>query len=290
MVLCALLWSGCGGGGGGGGGAADTPTPRRTATSPANSATPTLTPTATPNDTTPLPTPTDTAIATPTDVAPPATATLTSSPEPTETPVPEPTATPTSTPLIGPIVTAFGTADSTGTFNQPIDTDPQGRPVYSRVGGDNFIIYVEGRPGVSRLPVAMNLLSTQAGNPMGQPDLQMVSSNDFGDGSSAVCDESFPTLGGVPAVDPPDFGFVQSVSDALNDLSCRFKVYQEADFACTQDGSGTFIYANGGSTIQFCTLVNDSLTLPTGDTVLSVRLRDTAARAGPTSQIVVRVR
>jgi hypothetical protein len=201
-----------------------------------------------------------------------------------------PTDTPTPTPLIGPIITAFGTADSSGTFNQPIGTDAQGRPIYSRVGGDDFIIYVEARPGASRLPVATNLLSTQLDNPMGQPDLQLTGSNDFGDGSPAVCDKSFPTLGGVPAIDPPDFAFVQSVSDALNDIGCRFKVYREADFACTQDSSGPFVYGNGGSTAQFCVLVNDSLTLPTGDTVLSVRLRDTAARAGPTSQIVVRVR
>lgn len=220
----------------------------------------------------------------------PPTATWSPTVEPTDTIPPSPTETPTPTPLIGPVITAFGTADSTGTFNQPIGTDPQGRPIFSRVGGNDFILYVEGRPGVSRLPVAINLLSTQLNNPVGQPDLQLVSSNPFGNGSPEVCDKSFPNVGGVPAVDPPDFSFVQSVSNALNDISCRFKLYNEADFACTQDSSGAFVFANGGSTVQFCMLVNDALTLPTGDTVLTVRLRDTAGRAGPSSQIVVRVR
>jgi len=295
MVLAfAALLSACGGGGGGGGGAADTPTTRPTST-PVHTATvvPTVTPPtpATPAHTATLPTlpplPTDTPEPTATTAVAAVTPTLTPTLEPTET-VPPPTGTPT--PLIGPVVTAFGLADSTGTFSQPQGTDGAGRPIYPRVGGDDFIIYVEGRPGVSRLPVGTNLLSSQRDNPVGQPDLQLVSSNDFGNGSPTVCDKSYPMLGGVPRVEPPDFSFVQSVSDALNDMSCRFRAFIEADFACTQDNSGAYRFANGGSTVQFCTLVNDSLTLPLGDTVLSVRLRDTAGQAGPTEQIVVRVR
>jgi hypothetical protein len=118
----------------------------------------------------------------------------------------------------------------------------------------------------------------------------VVSNRALGNGSTAVCDKAFPDAGGVPAVEPPDFGFVQAVSDALNDFSCRFRPFSEADFACTQDNSGSFLFGNGGSTVQFCTLVSDALTFPTEDTVLTVRLRDTAGQAGPTSQIVVRVR
>jgi hypothetical protein len=209
---------------------------------------------------------------------------------PTETQITLATNTPTSTPLIGPIVTAFGVADSSGTFNQIVETDPQGLPIYSRQGGNDFVIYVEGRPGPGRLPVGTNLLSTRLGSPIGQPDLQLVTNRPLGDGSSTVCDKAFPSTGGVPAIAPPDFSFEQTISDALNDFSCRFRTFNEADFACTQDSNGSFLFGNGGSTTQFCVLVNDALTFPTGDTVLTVRLRDTAGQAGPSAQIVVRVR
>jgi hypothetical protein len=282
LILAALLNACGGGGGGGGGGAADTPTPPATATA---ASTPTFTVPSTAAPTATVPPPTDTPE--PTITPELGTPTLTPTLEPSAT-EPQPTATPT--PLIGPVVTAFGLADSTGTFNRSTGTDDSGRPIYPRVGGDDFIVYVEGRPGVSRLPVGTGLLSTQLDNPVGQPDVQMVSSRALGNGSSAVCDKAFPVLGGVPAVEPPDFGFVQTVSDALNDMSCRFRVFTESDFACTQDNSGTYIFGNGGSTVQFCALVSDSLTFPDGDTVLSVRLRDTAGQAGPPMQIVVRVR
>jgi len=75
----------------------------------------------------------------------------------------------------------------------------------------------------------------------------------------------------------------------LNDWSCRFKVYAETDFACTQDTNGNFLFASAASTVQFCTLVNDVLTFPTGDTILTVRLLDTAGNAGPSTQVVVRI-
>lgn len=285
VLLVAAALSACGGGGGGA-----RPTATRTPMAPATA---TLIPTTTPVvPTATFPVPTDTPVppttATEDPTPPPPTDTFT--PQPTETSVPALTNTPTQTPLVGPVVTAFGIADSSGTFNQVAGTDAQGRSIYPRQSGSDFLIYVEGRPGPSRLPVGTNLLSTQLGNPIGQPDLQIVASRPLGNGSAAVCDKSFPDDGGVPAIDPPDFGFVQSVSDALNDFSCRFRAFSEADFACTQDNSGSFLFGNGGSTVQFCTLVNEVLTLPTGDTVLTVRLRDTAGQAGPSAQIVVRVR
>jgi len=86
-----------------------------------------------------------------------------------------------------------------------------------------------------------------------------------------------------------DFNPVQSVSDALNDLACRFTVYSETDFACTQNDSGDFVFGNPSSTTQFCTLVNDTLTFAPGDTLLTVRLLDTGGNAGPAVGIVVRI-
>jgi hypothetical protein len=90
-------------------------------------------------------------------------------------------------------------------------------------------------------------------------------------------------------VDPPDFAPLEPVNDAMNDLACRFKVFAEGDFACTQTGNGELMFGEPSSTVQFCTLVSEALTFPTGDTILSVRLRDTVGHAGPAAQIVVRI-
>jgi len=117
----------------------------------------------------------------------------------------------------------------------------------------------------------------------------MESTNALGDGSPAVCDGAYPTLGGVPATSEADFSPVQSISDALNDLSCRFRIFRETDFACTQDSSGNLIFRNPGSTLQFCTLVDHALRFSSGLTILSARFRDTDGNAGPTAQIAVRV-
>jgi hypothetical protein len=187
------------------------------------------------------------------------------------------------------VITAFGVADPSGTFNEPTGKDDQDRTVFSRQSGSGFIIYIEGRPGPSRLAVGTQLLDSRPNEPARQPDLQMESSAALGNGSVAVCDDSFPAPGGVPAIDPWDFAPSQPVSDALNDLSCRFRAFRDTDFACTQDSSGNLIFGNSGSTLQFCTLVDDALTFPNAPTVLTARLRDTAGNAGPPAQIVVRI-
>jgi len=265
-----------------------TPTLRSTSTSaPAPSATPTVAPTLTLTLTPTVP-PTPTRTFTPT-ITPIPSATLTLTAVPTLTLSPLPTATPTQTPLTGPIVSAFGIADGSGSFNAVADTDAQGRPIFLRQAGAGFVIYVEGRPGPSHLPVGTDRLTSRPGDPTRQPDLQIESSNNLGNGSAAVCDTSFPNVGGVPGISPADFSAIQSVSDALNDWSCRFKVYAETDFACTQDSNGNFLFGSTTSTAQFCTLVNDIMTFPSGDTVLTARLLDTAGNAGPSVQLIVRV-
>jgi len=275
----AVVLAGCGGGGGKG---ASAPPPTSSPTTPPPpSLTPTRASTATATLTeVPTPEPTDTST-----VAPTGTATET----PTSTPTKVATHTPTSTPLIGPLVTTIGVADASGTFNTSIETDSQGRPVYIRTASRGFTVYVEGRPGVSGLPVSTQLLNTRPDDPGRQPDLQILSSRDLGNGSVAVCDRSLPTAGGIPQVDPAEFFETQATSDALNDFACRFKAYPEADFACTQDNAGNLLFANEASTIQFCMLVDQNVTFPVGDTVLTVRLRDTAGNAGATRQVVVRI-
>ncbi len=282
--LCALLGltfllAGCSSGGGGASAPLPTTTPTSTATTqpsasplpPSATATPSYTWTATPTQE-----PTSTRTSTPVDT-------------PTEPPVVPATQTPTATPLIGPIVTALGVADASGTFNSSIDTDSEGRPVFVRTSSAGFTLYVEARPGVSGLPVATQLLNSRSDDPTRQPDLQILSSRDLGNGSPAVCDKSLPSVGGVPQVSPAEFAEQQSVSDALNDLACRFKTYAEADFACTQDNAGNLLFASAASTIQFCMLVDENVSFPGGETVLTVRVKDTAGNAGATRQLVVRI-
>lgn len=231
--------------------------------------------------------PSATPASTSTPVLPTATA-----PAPTASPTAQPTATftPTATHPTGPVVSSFGLADTNGTFDEPAGSDPLGRPIFGRQTGGGFLVFVEGRPGPSGLPVATNMLSSVLNSPAGRPDLQMLSSRALGDGSPAVCDNSFPGEGGVPAVQPPDFAVEQTVSDALNDLGCRFRVFSEPGFACTQDNNGNFRFATQATTVQFCSLVTDAVTFPAGDTVLTVRLRDTAGNVGPATAIVVRIR
>jgi hypothetical protein len=306
-----ILWTiaACGGGGGGAPAApplataTSTPTVTTTPTTnvPTATASPsaTLTATASPSPIpTQSPTPTATTVPTYTRTAEPThtlvpTLTVTATSIPTHTVPPVPTTTPSATPLTGPIIPAvgFGLADVTGSYTDPVGTDDHGRPVFTKSAGNSFIIFVEGRPGPSRFPLGTNLFNSRSGDPTQQPDLQIESDRDLGNGTSLVCDNSLPTPGGIPRVpNPPDFGFVQAISDALNDFSCRFKVYAETDFACTQDpSSGDFSFRDRNSTIQFCTLVSDALTFLDGDTVLTARLRDTAGNTGPPAAIVVRV-
>ena len=152
-----------------------------------------------------------------------------------------------------------------------------------------FIIYIEGRPGPSRLPIGTTRFNYKAQDPTKQPDLQVESSNGLGRVTNTVCDGAFPVAGGIPAVEPPDFSMVQQTSDALNDLGCRFKTFAETDFACTQNAQGNYVFANASSTTQFCTLVDEALIFPVGETVLTARLRDIAGNAGPPVQVVVRI-
>ena len=161
--------------------------------------------------------------------------------------------------------------------------------MFARRVGMAFIIYIEGRPGPSRLAVGSSRFNYKPGDPTEQPDLQIESGNDLGRATVSVCDGAFPVRGGVPAVEPPTFDLVTPVSDALNDFGCRFKTFLETDFACTQDRRGNYAFINASSTAQFCTLVDDALTFPNTDTVLTARLRDTAGNAGPSAQIIVRV-
>lgn len=298
VALLSMVTAGCSGGGSGGGsGTAPTATATRrltpSAPRPTESATATVAATST---ATSVPTVTGTTSATPTTTVTPTmvvhtvlpTATPTVPATATPTVPPATTETPTATPLIGPVVTGFGVADASGTVTDALGRDGESRPIF-RVGeADGFILFVEGRPGVSRLPIGTSRFHQDGGVAV-QPDVQIVSSNDLGNATAAVCDGAFPVAGGVPAIVPARFDAEPGVTAALNDFACRFKVFSETDFACTQNARGNFVFAAAGSVVQFCTLVNAALTFPTGDTVLTARLRDTDGNAGLPVEIVVRV-
>ena len=155
--------------------------------------------------------------------------------------------------------------------------------------GSGFMVYVEGRPGPSGLEVGKTTFNHSPFDPRIRPDLQIITSRDLGDGSRAACDNSAPGLGGIPRLEGSNFPFVQEVADALNDFGCRYQVFDRSVFPCTQDTAGNFAFVDPNTTIQFCTLVSEAFRFPPGDTVLTVRLRDTGGRVGSSAAIVVRV-
>ena len=210
---------------------------------------------------------------------------------PTATVLPSATPTPTVGTPIGPRVSYFAVARADGAVIDPVGTTPEGVPIFTRPSGSGFYLVVEGAPGISGAPVG---LSTFREDLASLPDLQIVASRPLGDGSPAVCDND-PRGGGVPAVNPPDFGASPENIAVINDFACRFRDGEghpsgvgPAD-ACTLFPSGDFAFVNQASTVQFCAQVSRLFAFPEGDTVLTVRLRDVLGNVGPAAQIVVRV-
>lgn len=143
-------------------------------------------------------------------------------------------------------------------------------------------------------------------DPTARPDLQVEVSQPLGNGSTAVCDDTPSNPGGVPAVNPPNFSFTQPISDAINDLGCRFVDgtgqpvgRTSSGDACTITAQGTFQFvctlaSSPGctvatSTIQFCGPINQPLAFPTGDTLITVMLRDVAGNLSMPGQMIIRV-
>ena len=99
-----------------------------------------------------------------------------------------------------------------------IGTMPDGTPIYHRPLGTGFVIVVEGKPGTSKLAVGTNAYNSDPGDPAILPDLQIQVDRDLGDGSPSICDNMPPTIGGVPAVNPPRFDTNQTIANTINDL------------------------------------------------------------------------
>jgi len=182
----------------------------------------------------------------------------------------------------GPIVTFFGLAQDS--ILQPV-SGPGGIPTFQVPTGTGFRIVVEGRPGPSGASVGSQ---SESPDPSNAPDLQIITNRPLGDGVFGPCAKDPPSAGGVAPV--MDFSSSQAVIDTLNNFGCRFEdgrgrtMGRGPDDHCLA-GQG-FVIPN--STIEFCTpVISPVLAFQTGDTVLSVRLRDVTGAVGPVTQIGV---
>ena len=108
-----------------------------------------------------------------------------------------------------------------------------------------------------------------------------------------VCDNGpAPSqLGGVPAVVPATFGGSQAVSNAINDLSCRFDARSASTRLYPRSLHADGSVHEAGTTVQFCTStgVGAELAFPFGDTILTARVLDDPNQPGPPQSIVIRV-
>jgi len=192
----------------------------------------------------------------------------------------------------GPVITFFGLARSDDTLLPPDTTTPGGLAVYLRTNGVGFSLVVEGKPGSNRQPVGRSSYQSDLSS---LPDLQIEVSRSLGNGSPDVCDNAGPTAGGVPAIDPPRFDSSGEVTDAVNDLACRFvdgsghPLGRGPSEGCILFSGGDQGFVDSSSTIQFCGAVGRALAFPSGDTTVTARLLDVNGTAGAMAQLVVHV-
>ena len=267
-------------------------TPTRTSTRtlvPTNTRTPTATVTATP-------TPTITRTAPPTSTVT-RTSTITSTPTITRTPTP-------TSPLSGARVSFAAPVDQNGCSFccaflcqlTPTPTpfiDDHGRQVFLRDSGE-FLLVVEAAAGSSgRPPDTSDLMPS--GNDRG--DLQVIVSQNIGNGSAAICDmgPAPSPFGGVPGItDPSQFGpptgGSSQVTAAIQDMECRFNLQPSGgQFACTRNSFGDFGYLGSNTQAQFCFQVPATAQFQSGDTVVGIQLKDVSGNLGPRKDIVIRV-
>ncbi|MDX2166876.1 MAG: hypothetical protein SF182_07425 [Deltaproteobacteria bacterium] len=189
---------------------------------------------------------------------------------------------------VGPIVTYAGIARADGRKIEPQGKTAQGVPIFLHPVGSGFMLVIEGKPGIANEEVARGIFRHDPNDPTQQPDLQIEVNRPLGDGNPAVCDARKPNLGGIPAIDPPSFAPSPKVSAALNDFGCRFEIFIESNASGTVNKYGDFEFFNPESKVQFVMVVARSWSFPLGDTLVSVRLRDTEGHTGPIARFIVR--
>jgi len=169
---------------------------------------------------------------------------------------------------------------------------PDGTPIFERPVGYGFSLIIEGRPGGTHAPVGLSTFDVD--DPSSLPDLQIEVDRPLGDGSTAVCDDSLGMFGGVPAVNPPDFSPIPAVADPINDFACRFKDQTGSPGGRTMDpcilfADGQYGFGDQTSTAQFCGQISSPFGFPTGDTQVSVRVRDTDGHLSAIHRFIVRI-
>lgn len=189
---------------------------------------------------------------------------------------------------LGPIITYFGAARADGVKVEPQSVDNNGIPTYVTGAGSGFMLVIEGKPGASGLEVARRVSAYVPNDPTVRPDLEIEANRDLGNGSPEVCDRRRPNIGGIPGINPVSWAETQKVSNAINDFSCRFETFIESDSSCTLGPNGDYAFLSKDTTTQFCMIVARAYGFPVGDTLVSVRLRDTEGSPGPVKQIRIR--
>lgn len=276
-----------------------TGTPTATATS---TRTPTSTHTATSTSTATV-THTPTVTGTPTRTGTP-TQTGTPTSTPTRTRTPTKTATPSTTPTpegqgakilyIGVVPNADGCVFCCDEACQDTPTptpalDLEGRQIFELRNGSQFIIVVEASNGLSGAVPADSLVPTGTS---GRPDLQIQATRPLGNGSSTVCDIGTPPAGGgIPAINPPSFDPLDSsITDALNDFACRFEARDRTAPCTILDARRVSGLIVSDAKVQFCDQVSNTEVFPSGDTVVTAKVRDAGGQLGPAKQMIVRIK
>jgi hypothetical protein len=191
------------------------------------------------------------------------------------------------------VITFLGLTRADDALIQPVGMSGT-TPIYRPLFGYGFSIVVEAKPGASGASVST---TASTFSPGGAPDLQIQVTRPLGNGSTIVCDNEPPILGGVPATNPPSFADDPTITDRLNDLGCRFidgggKTQArgcDTVTSCVLGTDGQFGCVAGDSKVQFCGFMGQILAFPSGDTTVTVRVRDTRGNPGPPRQIIVRV-
>ena len=203
------------------------------------------------------------------------------------------TVTPTVPRPVGPEVTYFGIATADNHIRTPSGQTEDGKPIFDFPNDFGFIIVAQGRPGTNRQALDTCGLMGTGGCGSGRAGVQILASRPLGNGSPAVCDTTPPTIGGVPAPRPDlQFDGSQAVTDAINDLACRFDLHPATETACTLDelGNNAFVAPATLDTRQYCTpVVGSELTFPSGITRLKLQIKDTSGTVGNQAEIAILV-
>jgi hypothetical protein len=168
--------------------------------------------------------------------------------------------------------------------------DGQGRQVFTVGFGSGFLLVIEAKPGFSGATVGTFVPVPGSAS---RPDMQVEATENLGNGSAAICDTQSAQDGGggIPGIDPPDFGPGQPITNALQDFACRLSAFQPTT-PCTLNRFGAFaVLTPGGITgggRQFCHIIRTIEEFPVDTTILTAQATDMGGSIGPTKQIVVR--